>query len=262
MLHDLLTFLRNITTSVKREPEGELSAIGGGSKPVLADKKETIFPPPVHGKTNLANTPTPEPISLHLKIKELHARNGVPWEDINIFGVRDETDIERDIWNDIIVVVIGQDVRVFAGTTDPGIYWADNRNRKKHGWEKGCAHLCLGYHKDSYKVGKHRGYEALVQWGNKVKIWRDIDEDFKHDETEIVKSGWFGINIHHGYDAKSIGKASAGCQVIRKKEDFLKFMEFVKSSPRYKKSKSARFSYMLYEKNQVPFLEELRAGVI
>ena len=195
---------------------------------------------------------------LHLKIKELHARNGTPWGDVNIFGVRDETDIEKDVWNDIIVAVIGEEVRVFSGTTDPGVYWTDDRNRRKAGWEKGCAHLCLGYHKNAYKVGKHRGYEALVQWGNKVKIWRDLDADFEQDDNETVKSGWFGINIHHGYDARSIGKASAGCQVIRKKSDFLEFMAFVKTSPRYRKSKSARFSYMLYEKAQVPFLEELR----
>ena len=124
---------------------------------------------------------------LPLKLKSIYARYGIPWEDINIFGIRDESNMKQDVWNDIIGAIIDEDdnrPQMFLAapaTTDPGVYWTDNKNRAKAGWEAGCAHLCLGFHKNAYVVGLHHGDEALCQYGAAVTIWRDLNGDFKQE---------------------------------------------------------------------------------
>ena len=65
---------------------------------------------------------------------------------------------------------------MFSGSTDPGVYYTKHLINDSIG---GVAHLGVGHHPSAWVVGLHRGkYEALVQWGNKVRIWRDLDNDF------------------------------------------------------------------------------------
>lgn len=205
------------------------------------------------------------------RIQELYARYGYKWDShINIFGIRDESNARADVYNDYICVVLSDErdlnvapesVYVFACTTDPGVYWSDNDNRARVGWSAGAAHLCLGQYLGAYVVGPHRGEESLVQWGNKVRIWRDLDENFQNNEN-VVQEGYFGINIHRGAGNK-IGKWSAGCQVIPGTVQFNAFMQAVKSSMAYRDNPKFRYNYTLFDKGQVgtPLLNALKGLV-
>lgn len=84
----------------------------------------------------------------------------------------------------------------------PDLYIGFNANCDPSFGRKGMATLKCGTWK--YKIGKHKGYKALVQ-ADVVTVTRD-DQD---DET-----GWFGINIHKG-GYKTTG--SLGCQTIHPK---------------------------------------------
>lgn len=189
---------------------------------------------------------------LALRIGELFARNGYVWDpSVNLFGIRDTSKIQQDVWNDIIGVAVDGEVYVYTGTTDPSVYWSKNRNRRKHGWTDGAAHLCLGQYVGAYVVGTHRGYEAMAQWGGKVKVWRDVNEDFIQNGNDYVQEGFFGINIHKGH-GKTIGLDSAGCQVILGDKPFAEFMGHIKGSKKYQANptQSNKFNYTLFEKGQ------------
>jgi len=180
-------------------------------------------------------------------IKQLYLSNGAPWEEVNIFGIRNEAGQRADGFNDYIGVVIDKLVFLFNGTCDPGAYWTFVGGAA--GDKKGVAHLCYGYHRNAYMVGIHRGYEALAQWGAPVTIWRDGNNNFRRDDEDIVQRGYFGINIHRASDIKEvtkIGRYSAGCQVIQNIMDFELFMDKIKSSNKFKQNPRSKFSYFLF----------------
>lgn len=198
-------------------------------------------------------------------IKNIYSSTlGAKWNDeINIFGIRDENDMRYSVWNDLICLAVrGKDhlwkIYSFIATCDPSAYWSSNANRRKHGWAtNGAAHMTDGFHPNIWIVGKHRGYTALTQRGNKVKIWRDLNENFTDDDEErliklgISNNGYFGLNLHHGGNAKRIGLYSAGCQVIQRKKSFKKFMKLVMTNNKYLANKSAKYNYLLKNKSNV-----------
>ncbi len=164
---------------------------------------------------------------------------------INIVGVRDDTNQDKDIFNDRILILLNGDIYSFIGTTDPGKYWTDNA--KKEWGVAGVAHLMEGWYPLTYRLGNHMKELALVQYGNSVTVWRDVDKDFKFDPAEdTVETGYFGINIHYTKgDPKYIGRWSAGCQVVQKHEDWVKFLELVSLSG------TTWFNYLLMNKNDL-----------
>lgn len=186
-------------------------------------------------------------------LEKYYLKNGAEFDaDINIFGIRDDSEMPKGIFNDYIGVAINGDVQLFKGTCDPSDYWT-----KENGiGDKGVAHICLGFHKNVYIVGKHKNkYEALVQQGAKIKIWRDKNKNFQKNKLDPIESGFFGTNIHRASEYKileKIGKYSAGCQVIQDPADFKRFMEMIKNSNKYKKNKNSKFSYFLIDKNNIP----------
>lgn len=186
------------------------------------------------------------------KLKELYEKNGGTWGEVNIFGIRNEENAEADTFNDFIGIATEQVIHLFPGTTDPGIKWTQNPVTVEG--VTGAAHLCLGYHKNIWMVGTHGSgafaHEALVQWGNVVAVWRDVNKNYQKDEGEPIQTGWYGINCHRaaaGGVAQTIGLYSAGCQVVQRIEDFKVFMEIIKGSEKYKKNPKAPFSYMLFD---------------
>ena len=89
--------------------------------------------------------------------------------------------------------------------------------------KKGAAILVPGQYLNVYCVGKHQGrYDALVQTGGKVKVWRrQSDGEYSNNKEEF--NGFYGINIHRASEnAEStvVGRWSAGCQVMANPEDF------------------------------------------
>lgn len=184
-------------------------------------------------------------------VKKIFEDGGGEWGEVNLFGLRNEADQQSDLFNDFIGVCAGDAVRIYAGTTDPGAWWT--KNPITAAGATGAAHLCEGFHKNAWRVGVHAqgtpfAHEALVQIGNKVRIWRDVDKDYEMGEKDLVQEGYFGINIHRAglNDPNKIGKYSAGCQVVRYHKDFEELLEIVKASETFKKNKTgARFSYLL-----------------
>jgi hypothetical protein len=180
--------------------------------------------------------------------KDLYEKYEVEWNEVNIFGIRNEELQMQDVFNDYIGVVTDNTFNCFTATTDPGAWWT------KHGGANvdatGVAHLCTGNHKDAYIVGNHYNYEAMVQQGNTVSIWRDKNKNFINDD-KCFESGFFGIDIHRAslYSVTDkIGKWSAGCQVIQSNTDFELFMALIKNSDTFGENEFAKFNYFLLDK--------------
>lgn len=96
-------------------------------------------------------------------------------------------------------------------------------------------------------LGLHRGqYEALVQRGNEVCVWRDRNADNVHDYGQNEECGYFGINIHRAsriVASQSVDQYSAGCQVIQDPDEFEHFIALCKLQARH--TGYDRFSYTL-----------------
>ncbi len=151
------------------------------------------------------------------------SRLGYAWvgNNVNVIGIRSAEPVDADNpnraeitrttnvpdrYNDTIITVVGDTVRVYPATVDPGkTYTMSPLDRD------GCAHLMNGQYR--YQPGTHKGHPAFVQAAS-VKIWRDANKDHRRSGSDIVETGWFGINIHAGGIRDEVGPWSAGCQVI------------------------------------------------
>jgi hypothetical protein len=106
---------------------------------------------------------------------------------------------DRGIYDDAFALVGPGFFRTFNGNTDPSRY----RKGVGAGAGKGMACLKPGFYR-SHTFGLHKGYEALIQTGGEVTVWRD-------GEPVYVDTGFFGINIHRGGQTTT---GSEGCQTI------------------------------------------------
>jgi len=141
--------------------------------------------------------------------------------DINIIGVR-SAERHAGAFDDVIHLAFKVDGiwqhHEFAATCDPGIYWLEN------GRSEGTAILVPGHYRGCWQLGLHRGkYTALTQC-RPVQVYRDNNRDEIIDMIEEnIQEGIFGINIHRAHssaEVQSVGKYSAGCQVIQRSFDF------------------------------------------
>ena len=147
--------------------------------------------------------------------------------NLNIIGIRSRRPVP-DSFDDLICVVYKDEydnwvTKSFPATTDPGLYYMNNPMNVT-----GTAIMMPGQYRGSYKIGMHYTYEALVQHGGTVRIWRDSNKDDVLDYgVEDQAEGYFGINIHRAHEnasSETVGRWSAGCQVFQKAEDFSEFM--------------------------------------
>jgi hypothetical protein len=151
-----------------------------------------------------------------------------------------------NVFNDLIGCLIFENGQpkfkcLYVGTTEPGRYYTINKLNKN-----GAARLELGQQR-CWQTGLHNGkYEALIQTGAPVIVRRDGNKDFSR-EGDVLDTGFFGVNIHHGGSnpVNDIGRYSAGCQVIRSTSDFAQFMRIVKSDPRWQANRAYIFKYTL-----------------
>jgi len=184
-------------------------------------------------------------------IKALYFKNGIKTTSFNLFGIRNEDKQKDDVWNDHIGYFTGTgEIKIYKGTTDPGIYWTINST-------DGAAHLCLGYHENIWKIDKHKGlYTALCnRWPcNKTRFWRDENKDTLQSPVEVIKKDYIGINLHRAsaYQIlQQIGKYSAACQVIVSTSNFDRLLK------KATESNQLMFSYFLFDKSQIPFYKDL-----
>ena len=150
---------------------------------------------------------------------------------INVFAVRMKTHTNN--YDDFICQAYydkkGAFTNVsFVGTTEPGLHWLKNPMRTD-----GCAIMVPGQYIQVYKVGPHgsTSYEACRQIGD-IAVYRDNNRDHKHDlDSSTIQKGLFYTNIHHGWSSPLVGKNSAGCIVVQRKDYFEDyFMPIIKKS--------------------------------
>ena len=152
------------------------------------------------------------------KVKGLSSFSKIPsgyW----LLGVRSLDDLPNR-FDDKIYLFKNEDfVMVTSGTTNPGTPTLKQFEKVN---KDGAAVLKANeWYYDVWKYGKHNGkVEALLQLGNKVKVYRDTDKDDKAEEQGKLQEGYFGINFHpNTYDltkpsGTNVGWWSAGCQVV------------------------------------------------
>lgn len=180
-------------------------------------------------------------------LKEYYLDNRIPLSKFNVIGIRDETDMSKDVINDRLGFFTDTELFLCPGTTDPSVYWTKGPERNKIG----TFHLLEGFHEKIWSFGIHKGYEALVNdWKkcNPTKGWRDTNYNFTRDNKDIVVCDYFGVNFHRMDKvsiAKTIGKYSAGCQVVQSLKDFAYILQ------RAKESGQQTFSYMLFKNTEV-----------
>lgn len=116
--------------------------------------------------------------------------------------------------------------RFWPATTRPGKEYLLNPIN-----QKGTAILMPGQYIRSFRYGKFKGKEALLQ-NKPVSVVRDNNRDEAWDESGDCKEvGNFGIHIHRaGWFNKLIGGSSAGCQVFQRTDHFEQFMKLCKLS--------------------------------
>lgn len=151
-------------------------------------------------------------LSLTSRIKSL----GLPISDFMLVGVRSKED-KPDVYDDKLYLITKSSLFCFDCTTNSGTYYLMN-------WmnPKGTAVLRAD-RSYKYKLGLHKGKEALVQAGP-VEVYRDKNKDAKIDTVGPTEWGWFGIDIHRGSEnsvGRFIGKWSAGCTVVPDVQQFL-----------------------------------------
>lgn len=173
--------------------------------------------------------------------------NGLPIQGFNLFGIRDESGLNKDVINDQIGFFTEDEFFVCLGTTDPGVYWTLSKERNKGG----TFHLLEGHHEKVWCIGKHKGYEALVNDWQKCKPtkgWRDANYNFTRDAKDVVVCDYFGVNFHRmdqNIIVKLIGKYSGGCQVVQSPKDFAYILQKAKDSGQ------KTFNYMLFKKGEI-----------
>lgn len=146
--------------------------------------------------------------------------------NLNIIGVRSANDHKvTNEFDDYIVVCYNTPsipcIRsIYRVTTQPGIDYILNPTNKK-----GTAILAEGQYRSAYKLGKHKGLNALIQNKN-VKVYRDNNRNRKYDyDKQSIDEGKFGINIHRaGTSSRFVNNWSAGCQVFANASQFDSFL--------------------------------------
>ncbi len=162
--------------------------------------------------------------------------------NLNLIGIRAATPVPNKFDDRFFVLWkhLGKwNEKAFPITTDPGTYWLQNPMVVQ-----GTAILKEGQYPGIWALGKHSGYDALVQVGPCTVI-RDANRDARLDFTGHEETGLFGINLHRATaygTSKQVDKWSAGCQVFADSSDFAVFMALAREAA---KVWGDRFSYTL-----------------
>jgi len=151
--------------------------------------------------------------------------------DLNVVGVRSK-DMTANTFNDFVTVSYIQHGQwnffQFPATTDPGTYYRENPMNVD-----GTLIMKPGQYRGAYKVGTHRGYEALEQKGD-ITVYRDANRDNVLDVTGVEEqTGIFYANVHRAspnFASNIVHNWSAGCQVIACPIQFAFFMALCRIS--------------------------------
>jgi len=144
--------------------------------------------------------------------------------NLNIVGVRSHDTASNRFVDSLYVLYLvkgEQNAICFPITTVPGKYYLENPMV-----EEGTAIVKPGQYPSLWKIGQHKGYDALVQ-RRMITVYRDKDADNIPTAAGEEYHGWFGINCHRANEKRKsiqVNKWSAGCQVFADPLDFNIFM--------------------------------------
>lgn len=179
------------------------------------------------------------------KVKSLPSYKHIPsgrW----LLGVRSSEDT-FNTYDDKIYEFEGEEfIRVVTGTTNAGGGILLGGYKKYN--SKGTAILKSNeWYYNVWQFGYRRGAPELKQLGNRVKIYRDGNNNEKAEEIGEITEGYFGINYHtNTFDLRLsnlkvlkwlIGSWSAGCQVTNNRSVYAKQMKHFKELYRSGKQK-------------------------
>jgi|WetSurMetagenome_2_1015567.scaffolds.fasta_scaffold79970_3 hypothetical protein len=152
-----------------------------------------------------------------------------------------------DLYDDLLGFYYRDCIFLGTGTTDPGKYFTLHPEELG---VTGVAHMDAGWHENAFKIGFHKAsdprlkHEAFISTGLE-DVHRDMDKDGDIDEKD--KAGKAdGVNFHWGWGMATVGRASAGCQVMQMLADLNKALEYGKLS------KQTLFSYLLLLEEEIP----------
>lgn len=169
--------------------------------------------------------------------------------NVNLVGVR-SAERRADKFDDAICLFYpdgaGWTFHALPATTDPGAYYLQNPMQAR-----GAAIMVPGQYRGLWRIGMHFQQRALVQV-RPVKIYRDGNRDAILDMNPVdIMTGLYGINLHSHWqmqDPATIGKWSAGCQVVQRKTDFARLMAACGKASKFY---GPDFSYTLLTEAQV-----------
>ena len=170
--------------------------------------------------------------------------------DVNIVGIRNAATGSEvtNLFDDVITLAYKEygvwKFHQWAATTEPG-----KKGMLQGKAVGGVAFLVPGQYRRSHAIDLHQGkYEALRQVGN-LKLYRDGDRDLEFDKDKITECSNCGVNIHMaGDDSTFVENWSEGCQVFKRKKDFLEFMSIMKKA---RLVHGNRFTYTLLESSDI-----------
>ena len=173
------------------------------------------------------------------QLKGFYEKYNGRMEDVNIFGIQDESNQDKDVWNDWIGLNIGFEIYLWKGTTNPG----------KHAMithPDGAGHMAYGFHDHIWCFDKHAPaipnwtHEALCQRSTRgcgaIKYWRDVNKHYVFDPAidKIESSKECYMNFHRAskvQDVAVIGTYSEGCTVTLHAKDFEDVLTKIKLVP-------------------------------
>ena len=180
--------------------------------------------------------------------------------DVNIVGIRKSSTGSEvtNLFDDTLTISYKENGQwkffQWAATTEPG-----KKGMLEGAAVGGVAFVVPGQYRGSHRIGLHQGkYRALVQKGN-LKLYRDGDRDLEFDKDRITECSQCGVNIHMaGEDSTFVENWSEGCQVFKRKRDFLNFMAICESAALIHGNS---FTYTLIESGDI-YPEEKVAGQV
>jgi len=193
---------------------------------------------------------------------------GIKLFNLNIWGIR-SLDLETDKYNDLIGVswIYGNKVshHVFNGTTDTGLYYLNNPMNSK-----GTAIVVHNkQYRGVYALGRHgigtAGEHEALRQVKPMDYWRDNNRDNYRDiETGQIYTEIAYTNLHSRPPGATmlatIGKTSAGCQVIASPSEFHNtFIPIIKEAIKYWGNS---FSYTLFFERDLLDIDSVPSGYI
>jgi hypothetical protein len=192
------------------------------------------------------------------QIKQVMLAKGYVWFnddankgfDVNIIGIRNSSTGSEvtNLFDDTLTISYKENgvwkFHQWQATTEPG-----KKGMLEGKAVGGVAFLVPGQYRGSHAIGLHQGkYEALRQIGN-LRLYRDGDRDLDFDTDKITECSNCGVNIHMaGEDSTFVENWSEGCQVFKRKKDFLQFMEICRKA---RALFGNRFTYTLLESGDI-----------